>query len=180
MLALPYTICFCVRGTQVLMLYRNKAPNAKRWNGVGGRIEEGEMPLASIRREVIEEAEIDLAQAEDLRFTGIVSWAVGDDPTRPSSGMYTYLARFAQDFPTWPDRSMNEGLLSWKALDWVCDPGNRDVVSNIPRFLPLMLADPRPQEYACVYRRGSLREVIARALPPGIEGESDGRTLPLV
>ncbi len=168
MLALPYTICFCLRGSQVLMLYRNKAPNAQRWNGLGGRIERDEMPFTSIRREMMEEAEIDLAQAENVYYTGSVSWATGDDPTRPSNGMYTYLARFAPDFPIWPDRRMNEGLLSWKALDWVCRPGNRAVVSNIPRFFPLMLADPCPREYACVYRQSRLRTLQVRDLPPGI------------
>ncbi len=49
---LPYTICFCLRGEQVLMLYRSKPPNAQRWNGLGGRIEEGETPLVCVQREI--------------------------------------------------------------------------------------------------------------------------------
>ncbi|HEX7734867.1 MAG TPA: NUDIX domain-containing protein [Ktedonobacteraceae bacterium] len=166
MVAIPYTVCFCLRGSQVLMLYRKNPPNAARWNGLGGRIEDGETPLESVQREIKEEAGIDLAGTGELSFTGLVTWDVGKDPTRPSSGMYTYLARLEPDFPTWPDRPMNEGLLSWKPLDWVCDPSNPAVVSNIPRFLPLMLADPAPREYYCVYRWGKLREVIVQAMPP--------------
>ena len=172
MLALPYTICFCLRGSQVLLLYRNKAPNAARWNGLGGKIESGETPLVAIQRELMEEAAIDVRQALDLSFTGIVTWTTGRHTTGASSGgMYTFLARLAPDFPIWPDRPMNEGLLSWKALAWACDPRNRAVVSNVPRFLPLMLANPRPQEYNCVYRRGVLREMTVRAVPEGIASD---------
>jgi 8-oxo-dGTP diphosphatase len=165
MFALPYTVCFCLRGTQVLMLYRSKPPNAAHWNGLGGKIKNGETPLACVRREVMEEAEIDLTQALDLRFAGLVTWVLDDDSTQPSSGMYTFLAHLTPDFPLWPDRPMDEGLLSWKALEWVCDPNNLAVVSNIPRFLPLMLADLHPQEYCCSYRRGVLQDMIVRAMP---------------
>lgn len=65
---LPYTICFCLCGERVLMLYRNKPPNAQRWNGLGGHIESGETPLVCVRREILEEAEIDLRQAQELRY----------------------------------------------------------------------------------------------------------------
>lgn len=165
MLSLPYTLCFCLCGSQVLMLYRNKPPNAERWNGLGGRIEDGESALACIQREVMEEARIDLACAQELRFGGLVTWGLGDDPTRPSTGMHTFLAQLPPDFPTGPDRLMDEGLLSWKELDWVCDRRNRAVVSNISRFLPLMLADPIPREYHCEYRWHSLRKVIVQTMP---------------
>jgi 8-oxo-dGTP diphosphatase len=165
MLELPYTICFCLRGTQVLMLYRRYPPNAARWNGLGGGIEAGETPLVSVKREIMEEGGIDLDQAQDLSFTGLVTWAKDGNLTRPSGGMYTFLARLAPDFPTWPDCQMNEGLLSWKPLEWVCDPANTAVVSNIPQFLPRMLADPRPQEYCCAYRKGVLWDFIVRAMP---------------
>ena len=165
MVEFPYTICFCLCGTQVLMLYRNKPPNAFRWNGLGGRIEAGETPLACVQREIMEEAGIDLTRAQELRFGGLVTWALGDDPTRPSTGMYTFLAQLPPDFPVEPDRLMDEGLLSWKELDWVCARRNCAVVSNIPRFLPLMLADPIPREYHCEYRWHSLRNVIVQAMP---------------
>ena len=164
MLSLPYTLCFCLRGSQVLMLYRNKPPNAARWNGLGGRIEDGESVRACIRREVMEEAGIDLACAQELRFGGLVTWALGDDPTRPSTGMYTFLALLPPDLPLESDRLIDEGLLAWKELAWVCDRRNRAVVSNIPRFLPLMLADSTPREYHCQYRWKSLHKVTVQAL----------------
>lgn len=165
---IPYTICFCLRSEQVLMLYRSKPPNAHHWNGLGGKIEAGETPLESVRREILEEAEIDLDQAQDLRYAGLVTWADGNDLAPISGGMYTFLASFAADFVIWPDRHTPEGLLSWKPLDWVCQASNPDVVSNISLFLPRMLNIQRPQEYRCYYQKSLLQKMITRPLPPAL------------
>lgn len=114
---------------------------------------------------MMEEAEINLHQAQELCFAGLVTWTFLNDHTLSSRGMYAFLARFAPDFPIWSDRPTSEGLLSWKALDWVCDLSNSSVVSNIPHFLPRMLTDPKPQEYYCSYREGTLQAVVTCALP---------------
>jgi 8-oxo-dGTP diphosphatase len=160
LIQLPYTICFCLRDEQVLMLYRNKSPNTKQWNGLGGKIEPGETPLTSVLREVMEEAEIDLSQAQELRFAGAVTWASGAERAQINGGMYAFLAYLSPDFPIWPDRSTAEGLLSWKPLAWVSDPDNSSVVSNIPHFLPRMLAASEPQEYRCHYQEQVLQTLI--------------------
>src|SRR5260370_9474166 len=99
MISLPYTICFCLRGDQVLMLYRSHAPNAGRWNGLGGKIEAGETPWRNIHREIREEAGMDLCQAEELRYTGLGTWTRGTTRRRSRPGMYAFLASFAADFP---------------------------------------------------------------------------------
>ena len=165
MISLPYTICFCLRGDQVLMLYRSNPPNTGRWNGLGGKIEAGETPLINIYREMMEEAEVDLRQAQEVHFAGLVTWTFLNGLARSNRGMYVFLARLAPDFPSGPERTTLEGLLSWKALDWVCNPYNPSVVSNIPHFLPSMLVNPEPQEYHCTYREGMLQAVVTGALP---------------
>jgi 8-oxo-dGTP diphosphatase len=165
MTSLPYTICFCLRGDQVLMLYRNNPPNKGRWNGLGGKIEEGESPLASIHREMMEEASIDLREAQEVRFAGLVTWTFLNDQARSNRGMYAFLARLAPDFPLTPDCPTTEGLLSWKAIRWVCDPYNPAVVGNISRFLPEMLRSPQPLEYRCTYQNEMLQEMTIGALP---------------
>ncbi len=53
--SLRYTLCFLTRGDSVLMLHRQKPPNLGFWNGVGGRLEQGETPRACMLREVREE-----------------------------------------------------------------------------------------------------------------------------
>src|ERR1700738_2820489 len=75
--SLLYTICFCFQGDSVLMLFRNKPPNAQRWNGLGGKFQPGETPLMCVQREIMEEAGIDLHLAERLHFAGIVTWGSG-------------------------------------------------------------------------------------------------------
>lgn len=157
MTALPYTICFCLCDDQVLMLYRSKPPNAGLWNGLGGKIELGETPLSNIHREIMEEAAIDLHQAQEVRFTGLVTWPLSKDLTESRLGMYAYVARLAPDYSIGEDRFISEGLLSWKALDWVCDRNNPDVVNNIPHFLPPMLTTQEPQEYHFSTQEGQMQ-----------------------
>ncbi len=154
---IPYTICFCVSGQSVLMLHRSRPPNAGLWNGLGGKISAGETPLECVRREVLEEAGIDLRRTGKLRFGGVVRWAAGVDPTGPSTGMHAFVAELPEDRPVHRDGWMSEeGRLCWKPLAWACDPENGDVVSNVPRFLPGMLRSAGPMEYRCEYAGGRL------------------------
>lgn len=153
--AIPYTICFIRCEDSVLMLLRNRPPNAGLWNGIGGKISPGETPLDCVRREVLEEADIDL-QTDRLRFAGIVRWAAGVDPTGPSTGMYAFVAELPEGPARRAERVIPEGLLAWKPLGWACDPANRTVVSNVPRFLPGLIGGGGPKEYVCEYAGGRL------------------------
>ena len=164
-MTLRYTICFCRRGDLVLMLHRSRPPNARRWNGLGGKLSPHETPTDSVRREVLEEANIDLRFARDLRLAGVVTWESGVDSTGSSTGMYAFVAELSDDQPTWEDdRATPEGLLSWKPLRWVCDPSNTEVVENIPYFLPGLLNAPEPMEYRCNYADGVLVDLVTRPL----------------
>lgn len=161
---LPYTLCFCRCGDAVLMLYRARPPVAYQWNGVGGKIEPGETPLACVWREVEEETGLDLRAAEAVRFAGLVRWGPGG-AIGHRTGMYVFIADLVPGYPIWEDeRLVPEGCLSWKPLPWVCDPKNTTVVDNIPHFLPAMLMGPAPLEYRCDYSEGLLARVTARPL----------------
>lgn len=172
-MALAYTICFCHCGELVLMLYRNKPPNQHRWNGLGGKLQREETPLACVQREIMEEAGIDLQEAQSLYFAGIVTWNLGVDsidPAGPIRGMYAFIADLPPQWPLWEgNRTVSEGLLAWKPIPWVCDPANGAVVENIPCFLPPMLAERVPREYYCGYRGNCLTDMIVRPLPKGIK-----------
>ena len=145
------------------MLYRNNAPNRHHWNGLGGKLEPGETPLACVQREILEEADIDLNMAQGLHYTGIVTWNVGSDLLSPTGGMYAFIAHMPSDWPIWEDeRETEEGLLCWKPIVWVCDAGNPAVVTNIPHFLPHMLHRKSPQEYFCAYRGDELMYMVVR------------------
>jgi 8-oxo-dGTP diphosphatase len=166
---LPYTICFCYRGDSVLVLLRARQPNQGRWNGLGGKFLPDETPRACVRREMLEEAGIDLHHSPDWRFGGVVTWASGDDPTSASQGMYVYVAELPSDIVSWPEERVTpEGMLAWKPLKWICKPGNAAVVSNIPHFLPVMLDRNDPCIYACTYCFGQLIRVRCLAIPEDV------------
>ncbi len=170
-MSLPYTICFCRKDDRILMLYRLRSPNEGRWNGLGGKLEEAKAPLAGVIREIYEEAGLDLHAANEVRFAGLVTWEIdsGADPTRPSRGMYAFVAELSPDQAIWPDeRHIPEGRLCWQPVEWVCDPQNPAVVANIPYFLPRMLSQSGPVEYYCEYQAGKFSQVIVRPLPEDI------------
>src|SRR5579885_2878790 len=169
MIELPYTICFCCYQQHVLMLHRTFPPNAQLWNSLGGKIKTGETPLASVHREMQEEAGLDLRQASSLFFAGIITWGLTGCDSR--QGMYAFVAHLS---PSQAKRitSLNtpEGLVAWKPLVWVCDPSNEAVVNNIPHFLPPLLKARVPCEYFCEYERENsstetFRQLVIRPLP---------------
>ena len=162
---LKYTLIFILDGPSdtILMLQRAKAPNKGLLNGVGGKIEPDETPYQAAMREVKEEVGNDV---DGLAFVGTVTWegAAGSDGS-DSDGMYVYIGH-------WPGhlhrcmaagRVTPEGGLDWCPEEWVVSPGNPAVVSNIPRFLPYMLAmrdaDLPLMEHHCTYDGWDLRSV---------------------
>jgi 8-oxo-dGTP diphosphatase len=177
MIDLEYTICFCRRDDLVLMLHRSRPPNQGKWNGLGGKIEPGESPRDSVRREVMEEAGIDLGLATGFREAGVVTWTIEAGASTLRGGMYAFVAELPEGLPR-SERAWAgpEGALRWQPISWVCDPANGEVVDNLHRFLPPMLGGAEPVEYHCEYRDGRLLGVSARVRNPGRRerGVADG------
>ncbi|MFC4102218.1 NUDIX hydrolase [Paenibacillus xanthanilyticus] len=144
---LRYTIAFIRRGDDVLMLNRNAAPNMGLWNGVGGKLEQGETPLANIMREIEEETGLRV-EASRLRYAGTVTWTSEEG----DGGMHAFIAELAQEADVFEGPvGTREGILEWKNPDWLFHPRNRGVVSNVPHFLPHMLKHPSPIEHHFTY-----------------------------
>lgn len=160
-----YTICFCLYHDSVLMLHRHRHPNQFLWNGIGGKLEIGETSQAGVFREVAEEADIELEKVDEIRCAGVVTWPIRDDQDRTVEGMYAFVARLGGPDGSWTnDREIPEGILSWKPIEWVCDPDNGEVVGNIPHFLPLVLNSNDPMHYQCRYADGQLLGVYVQSL----------------
>lgn len=135
------------------MLHRNKAPNLGRWNGVGGHIEPQESPYQACLREIQEETGFQVTSAH---FGGIFLWH-GDD--LPFGGMYLFTA----SVPESNYRDSEEGKLDWKSVDWVLTAS--EVVSNIPVFLPSLLAKEKPVQYNFTYHNDRYIDYCVESLP---------------
>ncbi|MBI4121864.1 MAG: NUDIX domain-containing protein [Parcubacteria group bacterium] len=155
---LPYTICFCFSGEEVLLLHRKFAPNKGLWNGLGGKIEKGEVPRAAIIREFKEESGIDLSQNSSLSFAGLVTWTWSENGISEDKGMYAYVAELPVADRPFVTLETAEGRLEWRDLTWATDSTNRAIADNLPYFLPQM-AKGDVAAYHCYYVDGHLLKV---------------------
>ncbi|EOP23587.1 8-oxo-dGTP diphosphatase [Bacillus toyonensis] len=142
-----YTICFIRKGNKILLLNRNKKPNMGMWNGVGGKIEDNETPYEGIIRETLEETGIDL---QSVTYKGNVGFKDKDEPLA-SEGMYVFLADLPEGVQMDTSLSTDEGILEWKEIGWILDENNRGVVSNLPKYLPLILTEENMLEHIFTY-----------------------------
>ena len=100
------TLCYAENNGRWLMMHRvrkSEDENAGKWIGLGGHLQDGETPEECVRREVREEAGLELS---GLRLRGILTFILpdwGDELT------FLYTAQ-AEDLPL-PDCS--EGVLRW-------------------------------------------------------------------
>jgi 8-oxo-dGTP diphosphatase len=143
------------------MLNRDRSPAKGLWNGVGGKLEAGESPLAGVLREAYEETGIRLT---DARFKGVVRW----EPDRaPSEGMYLFIADLPPHVSVPTPRRTDEGLLEWKEIDWILSERNLGVGEAIPRYLPAALEEAdRCYVHRCVLEGNRLVRYERAPLEP--------------
>lgn len=60
------TLCFVVKGEKILLGMKKRGFGAGRWNGFGGKVEEGETIKESAKRETKEECGIDIIALEEV------------------------------------------------------------------------------------------------------------------
>ena len=104
------TLCYILRGNEVLMLHRNRKQddeNEGKWIGVGGKLEENESPEECLRREVREETGLRLTS---WHYRGIVTF-VSDR----WEGEYMHL--FTADGFEGELTDCSEGELAWIPRD---------------------------------------------------------------
>jgi len=145
----------------VLLVHRNKRAGDEhlgKWNGLGGKLEPGEDLAAGMRRELLEEAHIEV---HSMALRGTISW-----PGFGANGEDWFGPIFLIDkWKGTPPESNAEGDLAWIATDRIrraCsdDPAERDA-AELPMwegdrfFLPLVFdADPRPFHGVMPYAQG--------------------------
>ena len=156
-----YTLCFIKQGDKILMLNRNKAPWLGIWNGVGGKRQLDESPLECIQREIFEETniQIDINQIKDK---GYVTW--NDEFKTPSLGLHLFFVEIPSSYQYITPIETNEGIISWKDINWVNDRNNLGVSYNIPYFLDNVLYSKDRYHYHCKFNGYQLLDVEVRKI----------------
>ncbi len=106
------TLCYILRGDDVLMLHRTKKKNdinQDKWIGIGGKLEEGESPDACLLREAKEETGLTLKR---WLCRGIVTFL-----SDQAEGEYMYL--FTADGFQGELKECDEGDLQWISRDFL-------------------------------------------------------------
>lgn len=145
--ALPYRIaCLCDlrddRG-RVLLLHRAREPNKGMYSPIGGKLDvaSGESPAQCARREILEEAGVDVP-LERLHLVGLVSEAAYEGRGHWLMFVYRVLGAVHVE-----PHDMREGRLDWHPLEEIpslnLPESDRDVI------WPLMLRAEPPTPGAC-------------------------------
>ncbi len=72
------TLVFLIRGNEVLLAMKKRGFGVGFWNGVGGKIQEGETPVQAAQREAKEEIGVDLVLEEPLGVIHFHNSSAGD------------------------------------------------------------------------------------------------------
>ena len=106
------TLCYVLRGNDVLMLHRVKKKNdinKDKWIGIGGKFEENESPDECLLREALEETGLELTS---WQCRGIVTFL-----TETGNGDYMYL--FTADGFEGELKECDEGDLQWVSREFL-------------------------------------------------------------
>ncbi len=142
-----YTLAFLIRQDEVLLLNRNKSPWMGAWNGVGGKIHDGETPKQCIIREIEEETGIKVT-SDHVIDKGSLTWNSFD---ALGKGLYIFVVHLNREFNYPVPRVVDEGILDWKKISWACDMSNQGIARNIPYFLPTVLNSKENFEFICTF-----------------------------
>lgn len=149
-----YTLAFIKYQDKVLMLNRIKTPWQGLWNGLGGKIEKGETPKASMIRELKEEMGVTFFEHEVID-KGVLTWNQFD---AKGQGIHLFVVELnkplTHSFPIKTD----EGILDMKPYKWIIDETNLGVAPNIPYFLPYLFEHHR-HHFHCVFEQDRLKKV---------------------
>lgn len=134
----------------MLLVHRNARPDDEsfgKWNGLGGKLERNEDIATGMRRELQEEARIEVTS---MRLRGTVSWPGFGRNGEDWLGFVFVIDAFEGEVPS----SNDEGELHWHAMERLFD-GTLDFWEGDKYFLPLLFDDdPRAFHGVMPYSNG--------------------------
>jgi 8-oxo-dGTP pyrophosphatase MutT (NUDIX family) len=162
---IPYTVAFCVSDDTVLLVRRVKPPFKDHYNGLGGKILNGESAHESVQRELLEEARfLTRAQVNRVQYKGIVAWRA-DPATMESSGapwlgMHLFSLRIPGVVNGRRQLEMSEECaLAWIPLSSLTWPMKVHAVPNLPVLIEEAFGVKRSPRLILLEPRGDGRFV---------------------
>ena len=137
-------------GDDVLLVHRDARPDDEsfgKWNGLGGKLERDEDVATCMRRELREEASIEVVS---MQLRGTVSWPGFGRSGEDWLGFVFLVDAFNGVVPA----SNDEGTLAWHPVERLFD-ASLDFWEGDKHFLPLVFDDdPRPFHGVMPYAHG--------------------------
>ncbi|AIQ54099.1 NUDIX hydrolase [Paenibacillus sp. FSL R7-0331] len=146
-----YNVCFLKSYDRILMLNREKPPIMGVWNGVGGKYEAGETPDEGAIREVFEETGI---KVNKYYSKAIITW---NKDGGEKDGLYVYLFEVDSKLGNTPLKKTREGILDWKKIDWIMNPGNLGIAEMVVQYLPVLLE--KESDHLFEYKEGIVKQI---------------------
>ncbi|CCV63721.1 NUDIX hydrolase superfamily protein [Alteracholeplasma palmae J233] len=155
-----YTIAIIQYKDEILLQNRIKSPWNGMWNAIGGKKEKNESSLDCIVREINEETTLVIPK-EMMIDKGIVTWGTEKDELR--SGMHLYYTKL-DDKNKIDIIKNNEGIYTWKRLEWILEKDNLGVAPNLKYILRNIYKNNKRYEYHCIFETKGLVDVIFKEL----------------
>jgi 8-oxo-dGTP diphosphatase len=113
------TLIYITRGDYCLFIRKTRKGdmNLDKWLGIGGHFETDETPEECALRELREESGIKREDLTDFEYRGLVTFLSSE---YESEYMHVFTASVPKGFEV-PEKSCDEGELSWVALDKIND-----------------------------------------------------------
>jgi 8-oxo-dGTP diphosphatase len=153
-------------GSSVLMIHRNKRPDDihhGKYNGLGGKVDAGEDVVAAMRREIREEAGIEV---EEISLRGTISWPGFGKAGEAWFGFIFRIDRWSGT----PGAGNYEGTLEWVPLNGL---SAKNLWESDRLWLPLVFDRARRTFHGVMpYAHGrmlswSFTEIAEQAAPGG-------------
>lgn len=139
-ISIPFTLIACENAeAELLMLKRRKPPFVGRWNFIGGKIDDGELPHDSAVREIAEEVGQSVSPTS-LKYRGVAAWPRTCGDEAELEGMHLFHARLTKKANS--NRQLgilDEGTTAWLPLHLLRQDGYYAPVPNFHLLSSLIL-----------------------------------------